>query len=167
MYIPFEELPPPARVWIYQADRPFSLAEEKLIAEALVGFCSRWEAHGRPLPTSFKIEFKQFIILSVDENSAGASGCSIDGSVRALKELGNQLMIDFFDRTKIAFLMDGKIAAFPLNQLRTLFESGKIKPSTLSFNNLTPSKSEWEKNWQTTVKNTWLSKYLPKDALSV
>ncbi len=167
MYIPFEQLPPSSRIWIYQADRSFTLAEEKLIAEALTHFCSCWEAHGHPLPSSFKIEFKQFIILSVDENSAGVSGCSIDGSVRAVKDLGNQLNIDFFDRTKIAFIIDGKIETFPLNQLSSLFESDKIKPSTLNFNNLTATKSEWEKNWQTTTKNSWLSKYLPKDALSV
>src|SRR6266566_5107558 len=117
MYIPFEQLPSHSQVWIYQADRSFSLEEEKTISESLNDFCLGWTAHGNPLQTSFKIEYNQFVILSVDESSAGASGCSIDGSVRTLKELGNQLHVDFFDRTKVAFLIDGNIQTYALNQV--------------------------------------------------
>ncbi len=103
MFIPFEKLPPHSRIWVYQSDRPFSVDEEKVISGSLITFCSQWEAHGSPLQTSFKIEYHQFVILAVDESSAGASGCSIDGSVRVLKELGNHLSIDFFDRSLVAF----------------------------------------------------------------
>lgn len=167
MYLPFDQLPSHSRIWIYQADRSFSLEEEKIISETLAGFCTQWEAHGYPLKTSFKIEFRHFIILSVDESAAGASGCSIDGSVRILKELGSQLKIDFFDRAKIAFLIDGKIQAHPLNQLNSLFQSGKLIASTQTFNNLVATKTEWERRWKTTVEKSWLIKYLPKDTLSV
>src|SRR2546423_1026661 len=148
MYIPFEQLPSHSRVWIYQAGRSFSLVEEKIISESLKDFCSGWVAHGNPLQTSFKIEYNQFIILSVDESSAGASGCSIDGSVRTLKELENQLNINFFDRTKVAFLVDDKIQTYALSQLNSLFESGRLKATTPSFNNLVATKSEWEANWK-------------------
>src|SRR6266566_1107353 len=161
MYIPFEQLPSHSQVWIYQADRSFSLEEEKTISESLNDFCLGWTAHGNPLQTSFKIEYNQFVILSVDESSAGASGCSIDGSVRTLKELGNQLHVDFFDRTKVAFLIDGNIQTYALSQLNSLFESGRLKATTTSFNNLVATKSEWDANWKTTPEKSWLIKYLP------
>src|SRR5882757_1942285 len=167
MYIPFEKLPPLSRVWVYQADRSFSPDEEKIIFETLTGFCSAWEAHGDPLKTSFKIEFNRFVILSVDESSAGASGCSIDGSVRVLKDLGNQCNINFFDRTKVAFLVNGKIETYPLNELKSLFASAQLKPSMQTFNTLVASKGEWEESWKITAEKSWLIKYLPKDALSV
>jgi hypothetical protein len=167
MYIPFEKLPPLSRVWVYQADRSFSTEEEKIIFEVLTKFCSTWEAHGDPLKTSFKIEFNRFVILSVDESSAGASGCSIDGSVRVLKDLGNQCNINFFDRTKVAFLVNGEIETHSLNQLKSLFESAQLKPSMQTFNTLVATKGEWEANWKTTAEKSWLIKYLPKDALSV
>ena len=167
MYIPFKKLPPQSRVWVYQADRSFTPQEEKSVSEMLADFCSRWEAHGYPLKTSFKIEFSRFIILCVDESSAGASGCSIDGSVRVLKDLGNQFNINFFDRTKVAFLVNGEIETYSLNQLRSLFESALLKPSIQTFNSLVATKAEWETNWKTTAEKSWLIKYLPKDALSV
>lgn len=167
MYIPFEDLPPSSRVWVYQADRSFSVQEEKIISETLAKFCSLWQAHGDPLRTSFKIEFNRFVILCVDESSAGASGCSIDGSVRVIKELGGQLNIDFFDRTKIAFLNHGEIETHALNQLKSLFASAQLKPTALMFNTLVATKAEWEAKGKVTAEKSWIVKYFPKDALSV
>jgi hypothetical protein len=167
MYVPFEKLPSYSRVWIYQANRPFLVDEEKIISDSLMSFCSQWEAHGNPLKTSFKIEYHQFVILAVDENSAGASGCSIDGSVKALKELGNHLDIDFFDRTKVAFLEGDKIQSYSLNQLKSLFESGGLTSNSQTFNNLVANKAGLEIDWKISVQKSWLTKYLPKDALSV
>jgi len=167
MFIPFEKLPPHSRIWIYQSDRPFTVDEEKIISNSLTSFCSQWEAHGNPLQTSFKIEYHQFAILVVDESSAGASGCSIDGSVRILKELGNHLNIDFFDRTLVTFLENEKVRSYSLNQLKSLFQSGELNSSSQTFNNLVTSKAEWKINWKTSVQKSWLTKYLPKDTLSV
>ena len=167
MLIPFEKLPPHSRIWIYQADRPFSQEEEKVISNSLLNFCSQWEAHGNALQTSFKIEYHQFVILVVDESSAGASGCSIDGSVRVLKELGNHLNIDFFDRSRVAFHENDKINTYSLPQLKSLFESGQLTSASPTFNNLVANKAEWEINWKTSVQKSWLTKYLPKDTLSV
>jgi hypothetical protein len=167
MFIPFEKLPSYSRIWIYQSDRPFSAEEEKIISNSLMSFCSQWEAHGNPLQTSFKIEYHQFVILVVDESLAGASGCSIDGSVRVLKELGSQLAIDFFDRSKVAFLENGRISTYAVPQLKSLFESGRLTSSSQTFNNLVAIKAEWEINWKTSAQKSWLAKYLPKNTLSV
>jgi len=167
MFIPFEKLPPHSRIWIYQADRPFSNDEEKIISNSLTNFCSQWGAHGNPLQTSFKIEYHQFVILVVDESSADASGCSIDGSVRVLKELGNQLTLDFFDRSKVAFLENEKVHTYSLIQLKSLFQSGDLTSASQTFNNLVANKAELESNWKTSVQKSWLTKYLPKDTLSV
>jgi len=167
MYIPFEKLPPHSRIWIYQADRVFSSDEERIISESLMGLCSSWEAHGNALRTSFRIEYHRFAILAVDESLAGTSGCSIDASVRILKQLGNQLKIDFFDRSLVAFLENEKVQSYSLAQLRSLFESGHLRAASQTFNNLVANKGEWEINWKTSIQKTWLTKYLPKNTLSV
>ncbi|MGC4020919.1 MAG: hypothetical protein QM734_02755 [Cyclobacteriaceae bacterium] len=166
MLIPFHQLPAHSRIWIYQTNRSISSTEKKIISSVLSEFCSEWSAHGNPLTTSFKIELGHFIILSVDENTAGASGCSIDGSVRVLKELGQQLNIDFFDRTNIAFLLEGEIRLFPMKELPMLFKTGTLTSSSVTFNNLVPNKSSFEKDWKVSTENSWLAKYLTKTTLS-
>src|SRR5258707_14866060 len=146
MYFPFAQLPTHSRVWIYQADRSFTDAEEKIISNSLSDFCLQWAAHGVPLETSFTIQHKQFVVLSVNENATGASGCSIDGSVRILKELSQQLGIDFFSRTKIAFLIEGEIKLYSIHELPTLFKSSTLSGSSITFNNLVADKIGFEES---------------------
>src|SRR5258708_19307246 len=98
MYVPFEQLPDHARLWIYQADRKFSVAEEEAIDGEMRVFCEQWVAHGNPLRTSFRVARSQFLILGVDEGAAGASGCSIAGSASLLKSLPDRMTIVFLLR---------------------------------------------------------------------
>lgn len=164
MHKPFDELPGSARLWIYQSNRKFTSHERDVVERALMQLCQTWEAHGHPLQASFRLEFDQFIILAVDEQAAGASGCSIDGSVHLLKELQQRLGVDFFDRSQVAFLEGDTIVLHPFAQLKTLFEKGVLNGESLTFNNTLTSKAEWEQQWRSQAKASWLSRYLPKVA---
>jgi hypothetical protein len=136
-----------------------------VVAEhALTRLCQAWVAHEQPLQTSFRIEFDQFIILTVDERAAGASGCSIDGSVHLLMELQQTIGVNFFDRSQIAFLQHGNIVLHPLAQMKTLFEKGILNADSVSFNNTLTTKAAWEQQWRMPAKTSWLSRYLPKGA---
>jgi hypothetical protein len=165
MYVPFDQLPDHSRIWIYQANRRLAADEKVHATTALQKFCEGWVAHQQPLKTSFAIEHDQFIILATDEDYHLPSGCSIDSSVRALKDLQNSLGVDFFDRTKVAFLGNSGVVLHPLSKLKGLFESGELTGSTLTFNNLIPSRGDLARSWRTTAENTWLTKYLPNSTL--
>lgn len=166
MYIPFSELPENSRIWIYQANRKLTPQEKQQASVALQTFCESWTAHQQSLKTSYSIEDDQFIILATDEDYHQPSGCSIDSSVRALKELQNSLGIDFFDRTKVAFLVNNNVLTHPLANLKRLFESGELGADTLTFDNLVPSRGDLTRRWKTPVEKTWLVKYLPNSALA-
>ncbi|HEX8060039.1 MAG TPA: hypothetical protein VF473_03850 [Cyclobacteriaceae bacterium] len=166
MYIQFNQLPAHSRIWIYQASRKFTASEKQAAEAALREFCESWVAHSQPLKTSFSIEHDQFVILATDEDYHLPSGCSIDSSVRALKELGSQLGVDLFDRTKVAFLDKDAVLVYPLSKLKGLFESGELTGSTITFNNLVPSVGDLNRDWKTTVEKTWLTKYLPNSTLA-
>lgn len=166
MYQSFDSLPSDARLWIYQANRTFNPVEKEQLFNGLKVLCEQWSAHGTPLRTSFTIQFDQFVIMAVDEKVNGASGCSIDGTVRYMKKFQDQLGIDFFDRTLVAFLKEGKIITHPITELRNLIESQVLSAETVTFNNTLTTKSEWEKHWRVPVKDFWLARYLPKTAVT-
>ncbi len=166
MFVPFEELSNNAKVWVYQANREISEREKKSIELAVKDFCHQWQAHGAPLKTSYQIPFDHFLVLGVDENVASASGCSIDASVRLIKELGAKLNIDFFDRTLAAFLVEEKIKAYPISELKDLFASGTLNPTISTFDNLVPTKEMYSQKWMIPVGQSWLARYLPKGALA-
>jgi hypothetical protein len=166
MYVPFESLNDSSRLWIYQANRRLAAPEVQRLNTTLQAFCEQWAAHGEPLKTSFRIEHDQFVVLCADEDYHMPSGCSIDTSVRMLKEFQAAAGLDFFDRTGIAFLVEGAVQTVPLGELKSQFATGTLRGSTITFDNLVPSKGDFLRRWMVPTENTWLAKYLPKSALA-
>ena len=161
MFVPFSSLPPSSRVWIFQANRPMDGRELEIAENRLSGFTGEWAVHGTPLRTSFAIRYDQFIVLAADESDETASGCSIDSSVRVVKDLGQSIGIDFFVRDQVAFKIGNWIQLVPLSQLKEKFTDGTLNGDSLTFNNLVDTKSAFEERWLTPAANTWLKRYLP------
>ena len=159
MYVPFEELSPQARVWVYQSDRKLSEAEVSLVEEAAPAFLESWATHGKPLKASFQLFHAQFLVIGVDENQQAASGCSIDSSVSFIKALEKELEVSFMDRGKVAFVLDGQVYLEALPQLKSSIASGRITADTRTFNNMISSKQELEEKWLMPAKETWLKRY--------
>ncbi len=166
MYVPFNSLSSQARLWIYQSDRKFTTEDRAIIHNHLELFTKRWAAHGQPLQSSFDIRFDQFVLLAVDESSHGASGCSIDDSVRALKELEAISSIDFFNRSLIAFFINEKVTTIPQTALRPTFDKGAWDENTPTFNNTITEKSKVDTEWLLPAGKTWLKRYLPSEKVA-
>lgn len=132
MYISFNALPETARVWIYQANRTLSANDQSTVADYLKKATEQWAAHGAPLKSSFKLVENRFVIIAADESFNAASGCSIDASTHWLKELGNHLSVDFFDRSLIYNNGTELKEANPFG-VKKLIESGEILPETLLY----------------------------------
>ncbi|MEQ6118808.1 hypothetical protein [Reichenbachiella sp. MALMAid0571] len=159
MYIPFEEMSPTSRVWIYQADRQLSNQETNFIEDSAKQFLSEWSAHGNPLKSSFSVFHSKFLVISVDENYNQASGCSIDASVGLIRNLENKLNLNFFDRTKVAFLLNGEIFQSAMHDLKSLILDGKISSETITFNNLVENIDQFRNEWKVPAGETWLKRY--------
>lgn len=169
MNLHFTHLLPPdfssqSRVWIYQSNRLFTLSEALGLEEQITAFCAHWQAHGVGLKAWGSLLFGQFLILMADETQVSVSGCSTDGSVRFVKQLGENYGVDFFDRTMLAFFIKDKIQMLPLNQLQYAYENDFINDETPYFNNLVLSKNALETKWIITVKDSWLAQKIRRTA---
>lgn len=160
MWVNFETLPDTSRIWIYPSERKFLLNEEQLIADELMKFTQHWGAHGVPLQASFKILENQFIVIAVNEENAGASGCSIDSSVRVLKYLQHQLGIDFFNRNLVPFLLAGQIQMIPMVDLKQKFTDGIWNGATVTFNTLAVTMGDLRNNWRLSAEKSWVRRYM-------
>jgi hypothetical protein len=166
MYVPFESLGDNSRVWIYQSNRVLREDDVKALQSTLEEFCRKWSAHGEPLKTSFRIENNQFVVLCADEDYHAPSGCSIDSSVRVLKEFQASVGADFFDRTLVGFLSGNQVAMVRLGDLKSKFAAGELTATSITFDNLVPSKGDFLSRWKVPAEKTWLAKYLGKSALT-
>jgi hypothetical protein len=160
MFVPFHSLPDSARIWIYQSNRRFTSEELHAISAQLQTFTQQWAAHNQQLHTSFTILHDQFIVLAVDENVNGASGCSIDASVQAIKSISTQVQANFLNRSDVAFLIDSEVLIIPLPDLKAKLQEGVWNAETVMFNNVIQTKGELEHNWRTPAGKSWLKRYL-------
>ena len=158
MYIPFQELPDSARIWVYQASRALNSQEIELISGTLIKSCQNWEAHGAPLQASFEIRYNQVIIIAVNEAMNEASGCSIDASTRWFKSLGESLQVDFFSRD-VAVIRDEHVHLLPLGQLKAAVQAGELTPSDEIITPLLQTLGQYRSNWSSKAENSYLKRY--------
>jgi hypothetical protein len=156
MFIPIAQLPPSSKVWIYQANQRFTAEQEDKISSALQAFTTEWEVHGSPLPASFEIRFNQFVVIAANDT---ASGCSIDASVRVMKDIGALTGLDFFDRNLVAIKGENGVDFLPLKELKSSFRSGLWNEHSLFFNNAISSLADYHISWPQEAGKTWLKRY--------
>jgi hypothetical protein len=159
MYVAFDRLPPQARVWIYQASRPLTEEELMPLLPRLAAFAEEWTSHGRQLAASAQFLHRQFLVIGLDEAVAGASGCSIDASVRFVQELEQRLGVTLLEKSRMAFLDNGELSFLTRRELRAAITAGQVQADTLYFNNTLTTKGELDEQWPAPAGQTWLATY--------
>lgn len=147
-----------SRVWIYQATRILIEEEELAILQILHNFTAGWLAHGHALAALGEVLHHQFIVLSVDEEVAGATGCSIDKSVNLMKEIEQKFNLNLFDRFRIAYRQHNEVLNCSRDEFEELIKSGQISEDTLVFNNLINQRHEMQTAWEIPLKDSWHSR---------
>ena len=160
MYVDFSLMPDNSRVWVYQADREFTTDELNKISVRLKDFVSNWKRHGEDLKASYKIEYNQFIILSVDENYNDVSGCSIDASVHIIRDLQNEFEVDLLNKMNVSFKDGTNINTVSLKDFKEFVKQQKINSNTVVFNNMVTSKADFELSWEVEARHSWHNKFL-------
>ena len=146
---------PQSRVWVYQSDRAFSNAEVKIIQQQLDEFSAQWKAHGQQLNAKAQVLYNFFIVFIVDEASAGVTGCSIDSSVRIIKEIEQAYQVDLFNRFNMAYKLDDRVIVVSKEDFETLVNIKAIGPKTIVFNNMVQSLQEFETKWEIPFEQSW------------
>ncbi len=151
----YKDLADHSRVWIYQADRQLSNNEVEEIKKHGANFIGNWAAHGSDLQAAFEVFYNQFIVLFADETQVKASGCSIDSSVRFIKELEKQYQLDLFNRLNLTYKLGGDIKILAMTDFQAALQKGTLDDRTIVFNNLVETKADFDTNWEVPVQNSW------------
>jgi hypothetical protein len=159
MYVAFDQLPATARVWIYQASRPLTSQETVSLLPTLARFAEDWTSHGHTLLASAEVLHQHFLVLGLDEAVAGASGCSIDASVRFVAQLEQHLGLELLDKSRLAFMQNGQVQLRDRHALKEAVANGTLAPATLYFDNTLATKGELDTQWPRPAGETWLKRY--------
>lgn len=148
-------LPKTSRIWIYQTNRPLTDQETKEMSQKVDVFTEQWTSHSQQLKAHGNIYHNRFIVFGVDQSVAGASGCSIDGSVRFIQQLEQDYHLDLFDRMSFAYEYKGEIKTAHKEEFQDLYKKGIITEDTMVFNNLITTLEEFETSWRVRLGDSW------------
>jgi len=146
---------PQSKVWIYQSNRRFTDQESAEIQNILNDFVVQWTAHGHQLKAKAEVFHQYFIVLTVDQDVANATGCSIDASVRVIKDIESKFRLDLFDRFNMAYKIDDDVHVATKEDFETLISIKKIGLDTIVFNNLVQTLEDFEQKWEVPLQDSW------------
>ena len=160
MYTNFNALPQNSRIWIYQADREFTQGEVDLLQENAIAFIEEWTRHGAALKGSFALKYNRFLILAVDESFANASGCSIDASVRFVKQMETLFSMDLMNKLNVTYKEGQTIRLVNLSTFQEYAKVQKITSETIVFNNMVQTKGDLESLWEVPAQQSWHRRFV-------
>lgn len=136
----FESFPENSRVWVYTANRFLTEQDKRFIQSNLNNFLSQWKTHGTELYADAAILHDSFVVITVNESKVPSSGCSVDSSVRFMKELGKELNIDFFNRLSVIIKKNDELKRIHYNDISEY-------PEWKLFNPIVGTLSDLRENW--------------------
>lgn len=164
-FVPFETLPDSSRIWIFGSDRPLEASEARRLLAETDRFLEGWAAHGSPLKASRELTDERFLTIAVDQSTAGASGCSIDGLFRTLSTLGSGIGANLVGSGRV-FYRDagGAVHGVSRDRFTELAASGEIKPATRVFDTTLQTLGDWRNQFERNVADSWHAQLLPEPA---
>jgi hypothetical protein len=115
------------------------------------------------MPLSAARDWKagRFLTIAVDQNQAGASGCSIDGLFRALKSLEERLGARIITSGLIFFRgKDGEIRSVTRDEFGDLGATGEVDADTEVFDLSVTTLGEWRSRFSSRAADSWHSALL-------
>jgi hypothetical protein len=153
-----EDLSDSSRTWVFGADKKLDAGATDLLLADVDRFLSQWHAHGSPLTVARDWKDGRFLTIAVDQSTAGASGCSIDGLFRSLKAMEPRLGASLVT-SGLVFYRDkkGAIEAVDRERFSALSAEGKISPKTRVFDPTVTTLGEWRARFELDAAHSWHS----------
>jgi hypothetical protein len=161
--VEIKDLPDSARTWVFGADRNLDESATDLLLREVDRFIAQWHAHRDPLTAARDWKYGRFLTVAVDQSTAGASGCSIDGLFRSLKALEPRLGASLVT-SGLLFYRGPKrqIESVDRERFTALSAKGEVGPATRVFDPTVTTLGEWRARFELNAGESWHAKLLEK-----
>ena len=143
----FPNLPDHSTIWIYTSNREFTSEEADKITVIINQFVRSWKAHQKSLTAAGALLLNRCVVFAVNEDDEQITGCSIDGSVKLIKELEQEYKVDFFNRLNMLILSNGKTKMVSYHDLKDHKEDLVYNPNIQTL-------KEIRENWLVPIQET-------------
>lgn len=159
--VPFEALPDSARVWVFGSDKPLSDEGTKALLEGVDRHLADWKAHGAPLTVSREWRDGRFLVVGVDQSTAGATGCSIDGLFRVLQQLEREVGASLVGGGRIFYRDDhAAVQSASRDEVSQLASTGVVTKDTVVFDTSLTDLGTFRACFERRAKDSWVNELL-------
>lgn len=154
--VPFESLSDESRAWVFAAEPPLDGALAARLLAMVDEFLEQWAAHGAPLTCGRDWREGRFLAIGADQNSAHASGCSIDGLYRKLAEFEKQHGVSLLSRDAVYYRAEGgEVRSASRDEFSQLSSGGNVGGQTSVFDTSVNSLGEWRGRFELPAAGSW------------
>ena len=161
MFDKLKLLDPNSRIWIFSSINTLSELEKKHINKEFFKFQLSWEAHGKKIESNSYIIKSHFIFIIVNNNFASPTGCSIDKLYNKIKEIGNELNLNFLSADQIPFKRNNlskKIEFLKFIKFKNYIKNNHLNDECIIYDNSINILSQLD-GWELTLKD-WKLKFI-------
>ncbi len=149
-----------AKIWLYGTNREITVEETEEIKAFLDNFCNEWAAHGTKLDCGFTVLYNRFIVLGVNEQSAAASGCSIDSSIHAFQDIDKKYNFDLFNRLRSYYVTESSVESLNNQEIQRKLAAQELSEKSMFIDPMVSTVGDLKNALTKPMVNTWLKKYL-------
>jgi hypothetical protein len=161
--VDFDDLPAEARVWVFGAASELDASASDRLLEAVDDFLVEWNAHGSPLVCGRDWRDDRFLAIGVDQSTAGASGCSIDGLFRTLSRLEPELGTKLLGAGRVYYRdATGHVRASTRTAFAELAQAGTVSADTPVFDTALTTAGAWRERFERPAGESWHAELLER-----
>ena len=159
--VPFEMLPDSSRVWVFGSEAPLTEAGTAALLEGVDSYLADWKAHGAPLTVAREWRDGRFLVVGVDQASAGATGCSIDGLFRVLQGLEGAAGASLVGGGRVFYRdLHAAVQSVARAEVAGLAANGTITKDTVVFDTSLTDLGTFRACFERRAKETWVQEIL-------
>ncbi|MEO6525040.1 MAG: hypothetical protein ABIP93_00280 [Gemmatimonadaceae bacterium] len=159
--VPFETLPDNARVWVFGSDQPLGEEATNDLLKGVEAHLEEWKAHGEPLTVGYEWRFGRLLVVGVDQRTAGATGCSIDGLFRVLQGLEPRVGAKLVGGGRV-FYRDsaGEVQSADRSELKAMAASGALDENSVVFDTSLTDLGSLRSCFERAARKSWAASIL-------
>lgn len=162
MFIPFEELPEDAKVWIYIADKQLNDEECNALIEKIEPFLGRWKSEGKEFKSGYRFLENQILVVGGTASGFAISGCAMDALLKTVKKWEESIGVDFTTIPKFCYRNDGKIKTGNMAFFKKAVEEGEVLADTIVLDNTIQNLSDYKEKFEVPASKCWHKRLLKK-----
>lgn len=152
----FSSLPDDARLWVFAASDGIPPERSAPLLAAVDEWLSEWKAHGEPLTSARDWRDDRFLVIGVDQSTAGASGCSVDALFRILQQLQGQLGTSLVGGGRVFYQnRDGGIESATRAAFSDRANAGGVDADTIVYDTAVTSAADYRRGFTRRAGDSW------------